>query len=92
MAMSPNIKDREHDKFVETADGNTSVRVDLSSGSLGSLLQGVSWDYVIETEPTSTQEIYTFKSGGASGTITAVIEITYKTASKQSIDFVLRST
>lgn len=92
MAMSPNTKDREHDKFVETADGDTSVRVDLSSGSLGSLLQGVLWDYVSVAYPTAVLEIYTFKTGGASGTTSAVIQITYTNASKELLDNVWRTT
>lgn len=31
MPMSPNIRDREHDKFLEDANGDTSVRVGLSA-------------------------------------------------------------
>ena len=90
--MSPNIRDREHDKFLEDANGDTSVRVGLSPGTLGSLLQGVAWDYVEVSYPSSTQETFTFKSGGVSGTTTAVIEITYTDASKQNLANVFRST
>lgn len=91
MAMSDNIKDREHQKFFEDESGDTAVRVGLTVGSLGSLLQGVSWDYLVVTYPSSVKEDYTFKSGGPSGTTTAVIEITYTSSSKESLDNVFRS-
>ncbi len=91
MPMSPNIRDREHDKFLEDANGDTSVRVGLSAGALGSLLQGVAWDYVEVSYPTTIKEIYTFKTGGVSGTTTAVIEITYTDSTKNFLDNVYRS-
>lgn len=58
----------------------------------GNLLQGVEWDYLSATYPTTSSEVYTFKKGGSSGVTTAVIEINYTDNSKANIDTVERTT
>lgn len=85
------IEDLEHNKFLEDQEGDVNVRVSLGVGALGTLLQGVLWDYVKVTYPTVVKEIYTFKTGGSPGTTTAVIEVTYTNSTKEFIDNVFRS-
>jgi hypothetical protein len=58
----------------------------------GGLLKGVEYDYVARTEPTSTQDRYTFRDGGSGGTIVAVIDVTYETTDKDEITIVERTT
>lgn len=80
-------------------DGDTSeekkIAVTLegaSPGFFGSLLQGVDFNYIGATYPSSTQESYTYRDGGAAGTIVAVIDVTYTNSSKSDLLTVFRST
>jgi hypothetical protein len=52
---------------------------------VGGLLAGVVYDYVSVNYATSTQEVYTYKTGGASGTTTATITLNYTDTTKQSL-------
>lgn len=88
MAMPGSIQDRNYAKFVETASGETAVRVlddHVKSGLSGSLLQGVVYDYGSVAYPVNTTEVYTFRNGGASGTIVATITLIYTSSSKQNL-------
>ena len=53
---------------------------------LNSSLVNVAYDYVAVTYPTTTQEVYTFKTGGSGGTTVATITVNYTTTAK---DFIL---
>lgn len=57
MAMKNNVRDREFNKFEETSDGETSVRVSLADSGL---VAGKDFDTVDVTYPTATQEVYTY--------------------------------
>jgi hypothetical protein len=54
-------------------------------GGPGSLLQGVTYDYGSVTYPSGTQEVYTFKSGGAGGTTVKTITVNYVDATKEQL-------
>ena len=90
MAMRDAINSREFDKF-EEVDGETTVRTSFASGQLGSLLQGVSFDYIEASYPSVTKEVYTYKLGGPTGTQSAVIEVEYTTSAKEFVDSVWRT-
>jgi hypothetical protein len=49
------------------------------------------YDYFSVSYPSNTQEIYTFKSGGASGTVVATVTITYVDSTKAQISSALRT-
>lgn len=49
------------------------------------------YDYVSVAYPTSSTETYTFKSGGASGTLIATIAVVYTDSTKQSLSTVTKS-
>lgn len=49
------------------------------------------YDYIGVTYPTASTETYTWRNGGASGTIIAAITITYTDATKASLSSVLRT-
>jgi hypothetical protein len=60
----------------ELVDPSSNSNAYIKTSSIGTILQGVSYDYVGVSE-NSTQKIYTFKSGGSSGTTNAVVTLTY---------------
>lgn len=82
-ALQRNINDRENDKFFENFQGETTVRV-------GDYVQA-SWDYLSVAYPTSTQEVYTFKSGGSGGTTIATVVVDYTDSTKDFISTVART-
>lgn len=71
------------------SSGLPSTRIKVRND--GGLLKGVVYDYVARTEPTTTQDRYTFRDGGSSGTIVAVIDVTYETTAKSEITVVERT-
>lgn len=52
---------------------------------------GVAWDYLAVTYPSSTQEVYTFKTGGSGGTTVRTITVNYTTTTKDYISNVSRA-
>ena len=49
------------------------------------------WDYVAATYPDSTTEVFTFKEGGVSGTISGTITLTYTDSGKENLSSAARS-
>ena len=45
----------------------------------------VAYDYVARTAPTSTQELYTFKTGGSGGATVATVTINYTDSSLNTL-------
>jgi hypothetical protein len=43
------------------------------------------YDYIAATYPTTTTEVYTYKSGGSGGTTVATITLTFSDASKEQL-------
>lgn len=43
------------------------------------------YDYIAVTYPTATQEVYTFKTGGAGGTVVSTITVNYVDATKNQL-------
>ena len=48
----------------------------------------VTWDYLAVTYPSSTQEVYTFKTGGSGGATVKAITVNYTTSAKDFISSV----
>ena len=48
------------------------------------------YDYVAVTYPTSTSEVFTFKTGGSGGTTVATITLVYTDASKNDLSTVTK--
>jgi hypothetical protein len=82
MALPASQRDREYLNFLDNGDGTTSRLVKLT-GSLGSLLEGVNFDFIGATYPNTTTEVYEYKLGGPSGTLQATVTVTYTDASKE---------
>jgi hypothetical protein len=66
---------------VSITDAEYQIRTIATSG----LLAGVSYDYFSVAYPTTTQEVYTYKTGGAGGTTVATVTINYTDATKNYI-------
>lgn len=90
MAMPFSQRDREFTNFSDNGDGTTSrfVKVigDVTGG--GGLLAGVIYDFVSATYPDAVTEIYSFKSGGSGGTLTATVTVIYTDSTKDLISTV----
>lgn len=80
-----NHSDDNKRSFVADADGNAARNVTLGAGALGSLLQGVKYDFIGATYPTTSQEVYTYRLGGSGGAVSAVIEVTYTDSTKANL-------
>lgn len=75
MALDRNLNCREFDKFVE-CEGEPAVRtVDCSS------MVPAGYDY-LENTPTATTDVFTYKSGGASGSVLGTVTVTYTDSTK----------
>lgn len=81
--------DTNSDKYRRLkVNGDGDLLVAIASGNL---LAGVVFDYVKGTYPDSTTEVYTFRSGGSGGTISAVITVTFTDLTKELIDEVIKT-
>lgn len=86
--ITENTRDNEQKKFAENLNGKVVVRVEDEAAQgffTGSLLQGVVFDYGSVAYPSSTTEVYTYRNGGVSGPVVAIITIIYTSASKQNL-------
>lgn len=82
MAVTDTIIDLLRAIF-NTSDNSISVK------PISSLITS-NYDYVAVTYPLTTQEVYTFKSGGSSGTTIATITVVYTDTTKASISSVTK--
>lgn len=87
--MPSSFRDRDQAKFEETVSGETAVRIKPHDS--GNILEGLSFDYVAATYPVNTTEVYTYKRGGAAGTIVATVTLVYTTSSKHTLVSVTRA-
>ena len=83
------LEDKEFQKFEELASGELAVRV--TQGESGSLLEGITFDYIAATYPTTSSEVYTYRNGGSGGTVVATVTVTYSDATKETLTSVERS-
>jgi hypothetical protein len=81
--LSSSNNDNEKNTYVLVNDnGSQEVAQRVKLTGLGSLLEGIKYDYIAATYPSSTQEVYTYKTGGAGGTTVATITVNYTNSSK----------
>lgn len=77
MSLPNSIEDRTYKRFRDAGSGLTKVAVGLE-GDTG-LLEGVQYDEIQATYPTTSTELYTFYSATVQ---VAQIEVTYSNPSK----------
>lgn len=84
MTLSPNINNLEADKFEETVDGKTAVRIigtnDWLNGEVG--------NKITVAYPSATTETYTYKNGA---TTYKVLLVTYTDSTKANVSEVERT-
>ena len=95
MALDPNLAQREFDKFIEDTGGDTAVRVVNVSAAGGAqdvivknALVTVEFDAITATFPTTSSEVYAYKTGGTSGTTVATVTVVYTDDTKEFISSV----
>lgn len=62
----------------------TTAQAILARAS-GSILSGVTWNYFSVAYPNITTDVYTYRQGGATGTIVRTVTITYTDATRNKI-------
>jgi len=85
MSLSPSVQDRELNKFRDAGEKYSKVAVTME-GDTG-LLEGISYDEIQATYPSSSTELYTYK---LSSTTVASILVTYSNSSKKTLVSVAR--
>lgn len=86
--MALTRSDKDFQSFVEV-DGKQARRV--YNVNAGNLLEGIVFDYIGASYPTSTSEVFTYKIGGSGGTTQATITVVYTDATKEFISSVTRA-
>lgn len=90
MALPTTAETREFNNFADNGDGSTS-RFAFIKGGVGSIIAGVTFDAITVAYPTSTTEVYSYKTGGTGGMTVATVTITYTTSSKNTLLSVVRT-
>jgi hypothetical protein len=65
-----------------------NIYLNLKTSSQNSFIKAP-FDYISVAYPTSTTETYTYKFGGALGTIVGIITVTYTDATKENLSSAL---
>jgi hypothetical protein len=88
MALDKNINTNEQRKFFDAGNDLTGVRVGVIGGLLPS---DVDWDSIVASYPSGTVEVYEYKTGGVSGTLTSTVTVTYTDSTKAFIQSVVKT-
>lgn len=81
MVVANNISDREFERF----DTSGAVKVSLQNAMVT-----VPYDY-ISLSQNATQDIWSYKVGGAAGTLVATVSVTYTDSTKATISTVVKT-
>lgn len=65
------------------------VYITGNSGS-GSIIEGISYDYIYIDRPDNVTEIYTYRIGGATGEVQALVRATYTSGQKKYLQSIER--
>lgn len=90
MPLSPNINDRERDKFDLNSNDETCVRT-CGESEVKNILIDVPHDSIVASYPNATTEVFEYKTGGVLGTVVATVTVTYLSASKKEISSVIKT-
>jgi hypothetical protein len=76
----------DFDEVTGTDVGATKRGLDVNLiGTIGSVLNSVNWDGGSLALPDAVTEIYSFKTGGSSGTTVATVTLVYTSAAKTDL-------
>jgi len=70
---------------------NATTHELLTNSTVNGMLIRVNYDYVGIAYPDGTTEVYTFKTGGSSGTTVATITLVYTDVTKANLSTVTKS-
>ena len=88
MSLSPALEDREQGKFRDAGPQTLSRVAVALEGALAAPSQT---DSIVVSYPSSTSEVYTFKSGGVSGTTVMTVTVNYTSSTKEFLSSVVRT-
>ena len=71
-------------------DGNYNEDVISSIKAIGGLVSDA-YDYIGATYPTTSSEVYTYKTGGSGGTTVATITVVYSDSTKEALTSVTKT-
>ena len=77
--------DREFDKFFETSDNETAIRVGIISGPKNKTIE---YNAISVSYPNSTTEIFSYFQGGLLGNLVLTVNVVYTDATKDNISTV----
>lgn len=75
-------------EFLQSVPPNVQ-KTDVTKGFTGLLIPA--YDYVGIAYPIATTEVYTFRSGGASGAVQAIVTVVYTDSTKASLASVTKT-
>lgn len=83
------LSNLDADQIIQNVHDGTkeALKVTQISGALVT----VAFDAVAVTYPNSTTEVYTYKTGGISGTTVAIVTLTYTDSTKVNLSQVVKS-
>jgi hypothetical protein len=85
MVLTESAITLEKEKFAKVGD-----EIAVKTINLGTLVPE-SFDSIVATYPDTVTEVYTYKTGGVSGTTVAVVTVVYTTSTKDVLTSVVRS-
>lgn len=88
MALSPTLVDREQGKFRDAGDVTRSRVAVIPEGNFS---PSAEFDAIVATYPSAAVEVYTYKSGGVSGTTVMTITVTYTSPAKTDLSTVVKT-
>ena len=83
-----NEKDDSPTKEVTITKSGTLTLLDVFNANA---LITKPYDSIVVTYPTTSSEVYTFKSGGISGTTIAILTVTYTDTTKENLSTVVKT-
>lgn len=95
--MNNGIKDREYDKFRDAENNLSKVAVTIEQEvtnpipvfNVGNIVPPIDTDAITVEYPTTVKEIYKFRSGGVTGTVLKIIEVSYEDSTKERLTTVI---
>jgi hypothetical protein len=85
-------QDSEFYSYTLVTDGSSSeVAQRVKAFGLGTLLAGLTYDYISAAYPAVDTEVYTYKTGGAGGTTVATLTVVYTSSAKTALSSVTKS-
>lgn len=81
----------ERESYTLVEDNGQQVAQRVKVTGLGSLLEGIKYDFIAATYPIATQEVYTYKLGGGGGSTVATITVNYTDATKNILSDVSKT-